>query len=311
VVGEVRDVLDLSGPHELRDLLREARLVDLIRQLRHDDALPAVRALLDARDRAHLDGATAGPVGVLDPVATEDLRAGREVRALDELHEVVGRRLRVVDEVHDAVDDLPEVVRGDVRRHADRDAAGAVHQQVREPRREDQRLLLVAVVVRDEVDRLGVDVAEELQRDLGETSLRVAGRRRRVAVDGAEVPVRIDERVSEGEVLGHPHQRVVDRRVAVRVVLAHHAADDVRGLPVGTIGPQTLLDHRPEDPAVDRLQAVADVRQGTRHDDRHRVVEVGALNLLLEADVLDASGEQILGHTVTRPGSGRPWRSPR
>ena len=43
--------------------------------------------------------AATGAIGVDDAGAAEDARAGREVRALDELHEVVGRRLGVVDEV--------------------------------------------------------------------------------------------------------------------------------------------------------------------------------------------------------------------
>ena len=37
-----------------------------------------------------------------------------------------------------AVDDLAEIVRRDVGRHADGDAAGAVDQQVREARRQDR-----------------------------------------------------------------------------------------------------------------------------------------------------------------------------
>ena len=102
------------------------------------------------------------------------------------------------------------------------------------------------------------------------------------------------ERVAQREVLRHPHQGVVDRRVAVRVVLAHDAADDVGRLPVRPVGAQALLEHRPEDPAVDRLQAVAHVGERAADDDRHRVVEVGALDLLLELDGLDAAREQVL-----------------
>ena len=38
-----------------------------------------------------------------------------------------------------------------------------------------------------------------------------------------------------------------------------------------------------------RLEAVARVGQGPRHDDRHGVVEEGALHLLLDLDRLDAA----------------------
>ena len=96
-----------------------------------------VLALLDRRRGAHLHAAAAGAVGVDDPGPAEDAGAGREVRALDELHQVVGGGVGVVDQVDRGVDHLAEVVRRDVRRHADGDALAAVDEQVREPRRQD------------------------------------------------------------------------------------------------------------------------------------------------------------------------------
>src|SRR6266545_3972841 len=66
-----------------------------------------------------------------------------------------------------------------------------VHQQVREPGGKDRGLLLVPVVVGDEVDGLGLDVAEDLQGDGGQPGLGVAHGGWRVSVDRAEVAVRI------------------------------------------------------------------------------------------------------------------------
>ena len=195
-----------------------------------------LRALFDLGDRADLERAAAGLVGVADALAAHDRGAGREVGALDELHQVVRRGLGVVEVVHDAVDHLAEVVRRDVRGHADRDAAGAVDQQVREPAGQDGGLLLVPVEVGDEVDGLGVDVAQQLHRHGGEASLGVPVGGRGVAVDGAEVAVAVDQRVAQRPVLGHAHQRVVDRLVAVRVVLLQHVADHRGALAVGRSG---------------------------------------------------------------------------
>ncbi len=76
------------------------------------------------------------------------MRAGREVRALDVLHEILDARGRLVDERDDRVDRLGEVVRRDVRRHSDRDARRAVDEEVREARRQDLRLAARLVVVR-------------------------------------------------------------------------------------------------------------------------------------------------------------------
>ena len=315
VVLHVGDVPQPAGAHELGDLLREAGLVHLVRELGHDDALPPVGPLLDGADRANLDRATPGLVRFPEAFGAHHDGARREVGALDELHQVLRLRLGVVDEVHDGVDHLAEVVRRDVRRHPHRDPARAIDQQIRETRGQYGGLHLVAVVVRDEVDGLGLDVAQQLERDGRQARLGVAHRRRGVAVDRAEVPVRVHERVPQREVLSHPHQRVVHGLEPVGVVLLDDLADRPRRLPVRTVGPQAALQHRPQDPAVNGLQPVTDVGQRTPDDDRHRVVEVGPLDLLLEPDGFDPAREQrqLAAAPASRPaprhrGSERPSR---
>jgi hypothetical protein len=137
------------------------------------------------------------------------------------------------------------------------------------------------------VDRLLVDVAQQLGGDARQAGLGVPhGRRRELA--GAEVPLAVDERVARGEVLRQADQRVVDRRVAVRVIVAHHLADDLGALGARAIGRVAGLVHGVEHAPVHRLQAVAHVRQRAAHDHAHRVVEVRRAHLLLELDRLDA-----------------------
>jgi hypothetical protein len=72
----------------------------------------------------------------------------------------------------------------------------------------------------------------------------------------------------------------------VRVVVPHHVADHLGALAVFGVGREVLLPHRIEDAALDRLQAVADVREGAGRDDRQRVVEVPDLRRLVERDGL-------------------------
>ena len=117
-------------------------------------------------------------------------------------------------------------MRRDAGRHADGDAGRAVGQQVGEGRRQDDRLLSCAVVGGAEVDGVLVDAVEQAPRRLGQPRLGVAHGRGVIAVDVAEVALAVDQRIALGEVLGQAHQRVVDRLVAVRVVLADHVADD-------------------------------------------------------------------------------------
>ena len=91
-------------------------------------------------------------------------------------------------------------------------------------------LLARAVVVGDEVDRVHVEVAQHLGRHPRQARLRVPHGGRRVVIDRAEVALPVDERVAQGEVLRHADERVVDRRVAMGVEVAHDLADDLGAL---------------------------------------------------------------------------------
>ena len=125
LVVDVADALDLSGLHELGDARRAHGDRRLVGHLGDDDLVAAPTApLLDLAHGTELDAALAGAVGVEDPLAAHDQRAGGEVGALHELHEVVGVGVGVVDEVDGGVDHLAEVVRRDVGGHADRDRPG-------------------------------------------------------------------------------------------------------------------------------------------------------------------------------------------
>ena len=223
--------------------------------------------------------------------------AGGEIRRRHELDQLLDRAMRVRQQVQAGVDHLAEVVRRDIGGHADRDARGAVDQQVRHACRQHARLELLAVVVRREVDRLALDVGQQLGGDLVEPAFGVAVGRGRVAVDRAEVALAVDQRVAHREVLGHAHQRLVGRGVAVRVVFAEHVADDARALDVGPVPHVVRLVHREQHPPMHRLQPVAHVGKRAPDDHAHRVIEVGAPHLLFERD-----RQRFFGELVHREG---------
>ena len=73
----------------------------------------------------------------------------------------------------------------------------------------------------------------------------------------------------------HPEQAPVRGETITRTVLEYAS------------GAQALVVHRVQDAALDRLQSVAHVRQGALDDDAHRVVEIRAAHLAVDADDLD------------------------
>jgi hypothetical protein len=184
-------------------------------------------------------------------------------------------------------DDLDKVVRGHVRGHSDGDATGAVDQEVRVGGGHHGRLHQLVVIVGNEVDGLFVEAGGHQHGRRCESRLGVA-RSRRAVIHRPEVAVPVHEWEPHGEGLGHAHQRVIDGRVTVRVVLAHHLTDDTTALDVCAFGSEPELAHAVEDASLHRLEPVARVRQGTRVDHRVGVLQERSLHLLLDVDVDDA-----------------------
>ena len=275
------DALQLAALHALRDTFQHALRSHHERQLGHDDRLLAGGHVLDVRLRTGGERAAARLVRLADAVAADDDAAARPVRSGHVVHELLERRVGVRHEMLRRGDDLAEVVRGHVRRHAHRDARAAVDQQVRDGRRQHRRLLELVVVVRREVDRVLVDVGVHRQRGRAQTRLRVT-RGGRTVVERTEVAVAVHERQPHRERLGETHHRLVDRGVAVRVQLAHHLADHARRLHVRAVRGQVHLAHLVDDAPLHRLQAVTRVRQRTRVDHRIRVFEERLAHLLVQ-----------------------------
>ena len=89
------------------------------------------------------------------------------------------------------------------------------------------------------------------------------------------------------------------------VVFAENIAHNAGALSIRPIWGQPQFVHCIEDPSLNRLEAVAGIRQGSSHDHAHGVLEVGALHLLMQGDRLNA----LLGHPrleLLRADGGQP-----
>src|SRR5215831_1921655 len=273
-VANVADAFDLLVLNQLSDVFDQAGFIHLIGQLGDDDVLAVFAALLDGSFGTHLERSAAFFIGLLDAFAAIDVTASGKIRARNNLHHLLQRGFRIFDQQDGGFDRLAQVVRRDVRRHADGDAGRAVDQKIWNARGKNDRLFFAFIEIGREVDRLHFDIGEHFLGDFRKARFGVTHRRRWVAVDGAKVPLAVDQGVSHVEVLGEADESVVDGGVAVGVILAEDLADDLGALAVGLGRGEAQFVHAVEDAAVHGLEAVADVGQGPADDYAHRVIEV-------------------------------------
>ena len=136
-------------------------------------------------------------------------------------------------------------------------------------------------------------------RNLGQPRFGVAHGGGIIAVDVAEVPLSIDQRIALGKILGEAHERVVHRLVAVRMEFADDVADHPRAFLERRTGVETQLLHRVQEPPVNGLEPVARVRQRAPGDGGKRVLEIALLQRLPQRNLFDftvARGNQLLTH---------------
>ena len=278
-IAERRDAVHHLLPLQVGDRLDEAGLIDLVGQLRHDDAALAAVHFFHRCAGAHRDAAAAGAVHRFDAAPSHDEARRGEIRAFDVLHELIYGDVRLVDHMAQPVDDLAHIVRRDIGRHAHGDAVGTVHQKIGDARRKHQRLLEGTVVVRHEIDGVLIQIAEHFRSDLRHAHFRITHGRRGVAVDGAEIAVPVHQRIPGGKILRHAHCRFIDGGVAVGMVLAQHVADDAGGFLIGLARQHARFLHGVQNAAVHRLHPVPHIGKRAGDDDGHRVIDVGCLHL--------------------------------
>ena len=283
-VAHIADVADGLIEHQLGDALDQGGLVHLIRDLGDDDGLAIFTAAFQSRFGAHDEAAAAVLISVEDALLAVDVGAGGEVGAFDMLQDLQQAGAGIVHQGDAGIHNLREIVRRNICRHADGDAVRAIDQQVGNAGGQHGGLFRAGVVVIDEIDGVFINIGKQLFRHAGHTALGVPHRRRRVAIDRAEVTLAIDQRIAHGEGLRHTHQRVIERFGIVRMQLAQGLADDFGALDVLAVVQNAHLVHRIKSAAMNGLEAVAHVGQGAADDDGESVVEVRPAHLLFNVD---------------------------
>ena len=164
-------------------------------------------------------------------------------------------------------------MRRNVGGHTDRDAGSTVDEQVRERRWENRRLCSGLIIVGDKVDRVLVHVGHKRRAEMRHARLGVTHGGRRIAFHRSKIALTTNERLAHRPRLSHVDQGGVDYRFTVWMIITARVAADFRALAVLSIWKQRQIVHRVQDSSLRRLESVTRIRQGTRDNNGHGVIE--------------------------------------
>ena len=222
-------------------------------------------------------------------------------------HQLIQGNIRIVDGGADRRTDLPQVVRGDVGCHTDGDAVRTVEQEVRDLCGKNHRFFQRFVKVRREVNRVLVDIRQEILRERVEADLGITHCSSGITVNGAEVSLPVDQCVPVGELLCHLDDGVIYGRIPMGVILTHDVSDHPCTLLVGLVMGISHLPHGKQGPAVHGFETITDIRDGTPDDDAHCIGQIGGLHLLFDGDRDQFADVCVFVAQVRRQGSSPPW----
>ena len=273
LVVDVGDTLKLPFLHQIGNVLDELLFVHAVWNFRNDDLVVLVVALNFSLG-THDNTSAARFIGIFHALETIDIGTRREIRSGNILHQSLCVKLRIVYVSTAAIDNLPQVVGRHVRCHTYGNTVTAVDQQVRHLGRHDARLQQRVVEVVRHNDGVLFQVVHDVFTHLRQAALRVTHRCGRVTVDRTEVSLAVNELIAHVPLLSHAYQCTIYRAVAVRMILTEHLTYDARTFLVGIVTCIADAQHTIEDASVNGLETVAHIGQGTRHNHRHRIVDV-------------------------------------
>ena len=291
-VANVGDAFDALVAHQLGNFLLHARLVHLIGNLGDDDGLAILADFFHMAARPHQDRAASARQRAARRLLADDQRAGGKIRTRHDFGQRIEADRRIVDIGETGIDHFPQIVGRHIGRHAHGNAAGAVDQKIGKAGGKDDRFLFRTVVIVLEIDGFLVDIFGKRMGDLGAAHFGVTHRGGRIAVDRTEIALPVDQRRAHGEFLRHAHQRVVNRLIAMGVVFADDVADHAGGFAIGLVPVVAVLVHRKENAPVHWLEPVAGIGQSARNDHAHRIVEIGAFELVFDGNGIDAKARR-------------------
>ena len=234
-VAQIGNAFNCLGTHQFSDFLKQRGLIDLIGNFRNRNQLAIAAQFLNLRPRTQRDRTTPGFKCGADTGTPQNHRPSRKIRPWHDLHEFFQRQRRIGNKRQSRIQDFGWIMRRDIGRHANRNAARAIDQQIGEGRRQNARFIHAFIVIRLEIHRVFVNAGQQRTRSRRQARFGVAHRRRRIAINRTKIPLPINQRQAHGKGLRHAHQRIIDRSIAMRMVFTHHIANHARRFAIGFV----------------------------------------------------------------------------
>ena len=231
-MGDAFDALVACG---LGDAVDHHRFVHLIGNLFDHNGIAVFPDLFDDRFRPHDHRSAPFKVRLARARPTKDQPACGEIRGGDKLDHFLRGQVGIVDQRQRRVDHLAQIMRRDIRGHANSNAAGAIDQHIGKTRGQDGGFAVLAVIVILKIDRVLVDIHQHICGRLVHPHFGIAHGGGTVAVHRPEIALTIQQGQRHGKILRHPYQSVIDRAIAVRVVFTHHIPDGPRGFAIAFV----------------------------------------------------------------------------
>ena len=249
--------------HQLGDFFNQPRFLNLIGNFSNDNLPSAATKLLNLIARPHPHRATTGCIGLAQSFRAFNANAaGREIRPFDIFHQRINARIRRFQQMQRGGAKLINIMRGNTRRHANRNAGRTIGQQIREGRGQHNRLFIFAIISIAEINRVAVEVLQQQTGNLGHARFRVTHGGSIIAIDIAKIALPINQRIAHCKILRQTHQSVVNRLVTMRVIPANNIANNAGGFLKTLLGVKAQLPHGKQQAAMHGLQPVAHIRQG-------------------------------------------------
>ena len=224
--------------------------------------------------------ALTGHIGLTDTLHTIYDAACRKIRPFYILHQFRNFRFRIVDQHLNRFDNFSQIMRRNVRGHTNRYSGGSVDKQVWNGGRHNNRLVQAVVKISAVIDGVFIDVGQQFFGKPLHPHFGVTHSRGGVAVYGAKISLAFHQRIAQRKILYHTYHTVVHSHIPVRMIFTQNFTDHTCAFFVRFIMCKPQFMHTVQYTTVHRLQTISYIRQCTRYNNRHGVVEIRLLHFV-------------------------------